>query len=317
VKLALLISLALVAVLVLTACVGLRTPPFSAFPEVPRRVTQRFGAITIHAVHTGWVRVKTKHRDLSGPVSSRMLGIVADPSWTPWMPVTSYVIDHPEGVFVVDTGLSEGMLDEAYFACDPGTAFVYGNLLQFSLAPEDRIDRRLAELGLEPGAVKGIVLTHRHGDHTGGLEFLPASATIYVGEGDWPMHAGALACRWPAGRTPTLVGRDGEPVEAMIGSRALTTDGAVRVVPLNGHSPGHLGVLVQLGGRSALLAGDALFDLDQLRERRLAGIVELPDLARASLDLVARQLETVPTFLLLAHDPDSLARFAKGEVARL
>jgi N-acyl homoserine lactone hydrolase len=316
-KAALLVTLGLAALAVLGACVGLRTPQKAPFPQVPRLVTQRFGAVTLHAVHTGWVRVKSQHRDLTAPVATRMLSIVTDPSWTSWMPVTSYVIEHPEGVFLVDTGLSEKMLDREYAACDPGTELVYSRLLQFAFEPEDRIDRRLAQLGLELSAVRGVVLTHRHADHTAGLEHLPASAAVFVGEGDWPSHAGALHCRWPEGREPTLVGRGGEAVEAMRGSRPLTTDGAVRVVPLNGHSPGHLGVLVQLGGKSALIAGDAVFDLEQLKTRRLAGIVEHPAQAAETLELIARQLSTVPTYLLLAHDPESLARFEAGRVTEL
>ena len=312
-----LVFLLLVGMLSITVWVGLRRPAAAPLPEVQRVVSQTFGEVRLHAVHTGWVRVKLAHRDLNGPVASRVLAIIADPTWTPWMPVTSYVIEHPEGVFVVDTGLSERVLDEAHFACDPGTSFVYRNLLEFQFAPEDRIDRRLAALGIELSRIKGVVLTHRHADHTDGLDLLPAAAKVYVGEGDWPVHNGALACRWPKDREPTLVGRGGEAIEAMLGSVKLSTDGAVRVVPLNGHSPRHLGVLVQLGGSSALIAGDAVFDLEQLRARRIAGIVEHPEHASESLELIARQLEVVPTYLLLAHDPQSLERFARRETTRL
>lgn len=313
-KIALFVFIALAVVGATLAGCGLRRPAVQSLPQVPSIVSQRFGAISIHAVHTGWVRVKAAHRDLSGPVATRVLSILTDPTWTPWMPVTSYVIEHPEGVFVVDTGLSERMLDES---CDTGNGFVYRRLLQFQFSPADRIDRRLAELGIEASKIKGVVLTHRHADHTDGLDFLPASAPIYVGAGDWPTHNGALHCRWPAGRTPTLVDRSGEAVEAMIGSHRLSGDGAVRVVPLNGHSPGHLGVLVQLGGASALIAGDATFDVEQLVNRRLAGIVEHPQLARETLELIASQLEVVPTYLLLAHDSASLARFERRQTTSL
>ena len=299
---------------VLGACVGLgRSKKEAARPEMSPIVSQRFGSISIHAVVTGWVRVKSAHRDLSGPVLTRMLSILVDPRWTDWMPVIVYVIEHPEGVFVVDAGLTERMLDEEHFACDAGNAFVYRNLLQFRFAPEDRIDRRLAELGIDLSRIAGVVLTHRHADHTDGLDLLPPGAPIYVGEGDWPSHDGALNCRWPAGRSPTLVGRGGEAIEAMTGSHPLTKDGVLRIVPLNGHSPGHVGVLVQMNGMSALFAGDAAFDADQVRTRRLAGIVQEPSHARETLDVIARQLARVPTFLLLAHEPESVARLQRRE----
>jgi N-acyl homoserine lactone hydrolase len=309
------------ALLGTTACLAFRgalAPPDEvAPPEVPEIVTQRFGAVTVHAVHTGWVRVKAAHRDLHGPIALRTFSILRDRTWTPWMPVTVYVIEHPEGVFLVDAGLSERMLDPEHFACDSGTSFVYRHLLAFRFAPADRIDRRLAQLGIDPLRIRGVVLTHRHADHTDGLAELPASASVYVGEGDWPTQDGALDCHWPKGRSPVLVGRGGPQVEAMLGSKSLTTDGAVRIVPLNGHTPGHLGVWVGLGDASVLFAGDALFDREQLRARRLAGIVADPAHASEALDVIARQLATKPTYLLPAHDPESLARFARRETTRL
>jgi glyoxylase-like metal-dependent hydrolase (beta-lactamase superfamily II) len=259
--------------------------------------------------------VKKSHRDLVGPVATRVAAIVTDPSWTPWMPVTSYAIEHPDGVFLVDTGLTEDMLDSQHFACDPGTSFVYGNLLQFQFAPEDRIDRRLASLGLSTAQVKGVVLTHRHADHTDGLRLLPSAATIYVGEGDWPAHNGALVCQWPAGRVPVIVADDRrEAFGALPSSLALTKDRALRVVPLPGHSPGHLGVVLEAGSEWVLFAGDSVFDLDQLAKRRIAGISEVPAAALDSLDRIAKQLAFAPTTLLPAHDPQSLERFARGAV---
>lgn len=308
--------LGLAALLALLGCHAAPSAPPTP-PTLPPVVTQRFGDVTIHALQTGWVRVKTAHRDLSGPEATRMLAILLDARWTPWMPVTSYAIEHPEGVFLVDTGLSERMLDDAHFACDPGTAFVYRNLLRFSFAPEDRIDRRLAGLGIDPARVRGVVLTHRHADHTDGLDHLPASAPVYIGEEDWPDHNGALLCRWPAGRTPRLVGHGGEAIDAMVGSMPLTRDGAVRVVPLRGHSPGHLGLFVRLRDRRALFIGDSAFDVAQLEARRLAGIVERPAEARQTLEVVRQQLGLAPTFLLPAHDPESLLRFQRGEVTSL
>jgi glyoxylase-like metal-dependent hydrolase (beta-lactamase superfamily II) len=88
------------------------------------------------------------------------------------------------------------------------------------------------------------------------------------------------------------------------------------VVPMNGHSPGHLGVMLRTRAADLVFAGDALFSLEQLRTRTLAGIVEEPAAARQTLDTLARQREASPTFLLPSHDTASLERFARGEVTR-
>lgn len=297
--------------LLLSACVS--RPPLAGVPrDMPEVVSRRFGDITVHLVNAGWVRVKEAHRTLAGAAAMRFPAIVFDRRWTEWMPILVGIIDHPEGVYIVDTGLSEAMLDSEHFACDGGTSFVYRHLLAFQFAREQRIDRRLAELGIASERVRGIVLTHRHADHEAGLAHLPASARVFVGQGDWPSHTGALPCRWPDQRTPTLVSFPDGPIAAFQKGEVLTRDGSLAVVPLHGHSPGHQGVLVRLDGLDLLFAGDAAFSTEQVTMRRLAGIVELPDAARAALDTLALQAASYPTVTVFAHDADSMRRFADG-----
>jgi N-acyl homoserine lactone hydrolase len=280
-RLVLVIVVALVVLVALvgrSVSLGLRPPASDDRRPALHVITRTFGDVTLHALPTGWVRVKKAHRDLTTASSLRIPAIIVDQEWTPWMPVLSYAIEHREGVVLVDTGLSEDMLDPAHFACDPGTSFVYDHLLQFQFAPAERIDRRLGEVGLSVEQVTSVVFTHRHADHTDGLRLLPPSTRIYVGEGDWPSHDGALVCRWPAGREPIIVANNRErPFGALPASTSLTTDGQVRAVPLPGHSPGHLGVMLQTASAWFLFAGDAVFDLDQLKNRRVAGISAVPE----------------------------------------
>jgi glyoxylase-like metal-dependent hydrolase (beta-lactamase superfamily II) len=299
------------------ACVrGVKTATPAPSVETPPVVSRAFGDVLVHAVRTGWVSVKEAHRTLSGAEALRLPAILADSRWTEWMPVTVYVIEHPEGVWLVDAGLSEATLDPEHFACDPGTRFVYSNLLRFRFTPEDRIDRRLAALGVPLERVRGVVFTHRHADHTDAVDVLPDSVTAYVGAGDWPTHNGALPCRWPGGRAPTLVAETGAPFGAFPHSLPLTQDGRLRVVPLRGHSPGHLGVLLESAGTHALFAGDSAFSVEQVRTRTIAGISELPGLARTSLERIGDQLQRFPTFLLPAHDPLAVQRLERGEPTR-
>ncbi len=300
------------------ACLrGFRMPSPNPVSTTMAEVSQRVGDVNIHVLRTGWVSVKEAHRTLSTVDGLRTIAILGDQRWTEWMPVTVYAIDHPEGVFLVDAGLSEATLDPNHFTCDPVTEFIYSNLLRFKFSPEDRIDRKLAALGIPLSRVRGVVFTHRHADHTDGVDHLPDSTIAYVGAGDWPTHNGALPCRWPGGRTPVLVADEGPSFGEFPHSTALTADGALRVVPLRGHSPGHLGVLLQANQQFFLFAGDATFHLSQVEDGIIAGISEVPDLARQSLTLIATQLRKHPTFLLPAHDPDSVTRFERGEVSVL
>lgn len=300
--------------LLTTACFG-PAPEVAPVPPKMPSVTRELGEMRVHVVNTGWVRVKKPHRELEGAVSTRFPSIVFARSWTELMPVLVGVIEHSEGIFLVDTGLSEAMLEPEHFACDVPTKLVYQNLLDFRFEPEERIDRQLVQLGLDPAAVRGVVMTHRHADHTEGFVHLPPTVTAYVGARDWPTHNGALPCRWPKGREPVLISGDaGPPLQAFPHSRPLTKDGRIAIVPLNGHSPGHLGVAITAADRTIVFGGDAAFDVTQIREGRLAGIVEEPDAARETLSILSKQLREHPTELVLAHDPVLWRRFAGGEL---
>jgi len=293
------------------ACAAPQAFP-SATPAAPAPVTRRVGEVTIHAVHTGWVRCKHAHRTLSGPESLRFVSIATGSRWTEPMPMMVYVIEHPEGAFLVDTGLSEETV-AAWPEGDAGNAFFYRHFLDFRFAPEQRIDRRLAELGIGPERIRGIVLSHRHADHSDALAYLPASAAVYVGKHDWPLHMGARRSGWPSDRQPTLVGDDGPALGAFPSSRALTADGRVAIVPLPGHSPGHLGLVVRTTEGDVVFGGDAAFSADQVATRTIAGIVEEPAMAARTLDILARQAASKRSFLLFAHDLAGVARFLADE----
>jgi N-acyl homoserine lactone hydrolase len=292
-----------------------KTPPITE--QAPRLIRQQFGDVTVYALRTGWVSVKEAHRTLQGPDATRLASILLGAQWTEWMPVTVFVIVHPEGVWLVDAGLSEDTLSPEHSNCDPGNHFVYQNLLRFKFAPKDRVDRQLASIGIVQKDIRGVIFTHRHADHTDAISYLPSAATAYVGAGDWPTHNGALQCRWPVERTPVLVDETGPSFGAFLHSTALTKDQRLRVVPLRGHSPGHLGVMVEVEQRFLLFAGDAAFSLEQVQTNTIAGISEDPALARQSLQRILKQLSNFQTFLLPSHDSQSLHRFERRQLSAI
>lgn len=295
-----------------TACFPSPTAP-PAVPSIPEPIpvaTLRTadGRIAVHALRLGWVGVKGAHREFDVPAFIAIPAIFLGRSWTPWMPIISYVIEHPDGAILVDTGADAAFAQEDYWACDKRTGLFYRKNLRFAVPSGDDLDTRLSGVGLSAEQVKQVVITHFHADHLGALpRFL--DRPVLTGEGNWPTHRGSFTCRFPASFKPELVAAT--PFSAALtGGRALTRDGRIRVVSVPGHTPGHVGVVIEDGNRRILLAGDATFDLAQSARGGVTGVATDRRAARATQRTLTA-LDSAGTLVLPAHDETVFSRMRR------
>ncbi len=255
-------------------------------------------AARVTVVPAGWIAVRPAHHEFAGPWPLRYPALLADDRWHAWMPVNVVVVELADRVVLVDTGEAVAQ-PPGHFGCgNAGQEQFYRRHLRIPVRPGTEAPARLRRLGIDPLGVDTVVLTHLHSDHTGNLDAFPR-ARVVVGA-----HAttatGATACRL-AGRvvvTPDLV--DG-PTPVSDRSHRLTGDDLVRVVPLPGHAPGHLGLLVVDGGRVIVAAGDAAFDHDQIRRRATTAVAEDRAANRATQARLQAVLDDGGQ-VLLAHD---------------
>src|SRR6266436_8214293 len=106
--------------------------------------------------------------DLSGFFCDRAPGSRAT------VPVICFLIAHPQGHVLVDTGVHRQALT------DPVGRLGEGRAARFTLrsSPSDEMVNQLALLGLTPEHVRYVVNSHFHFDHCGGNEFFPRSAFL-------------------------------------------------------------------------------------------------------------------------------------------
>jgi glyoxylase-like metal-dependent hydrolase (beta-lactamase superfamily II) len=172
------------------------------------------------------------------------------------LPVLAFVVEHPAGLCVFDTGQTARAARPGYHpAWHP-----YLRLARFELGSGDELVPQLAADGLDPGDVRWVVLSHLHTDHVGGVAAFH-SARVLVARKEWELAQGLagrlrgyLPQRWPSGLAPELVDFEGPAVGPFPASHDVAGDARLLLVPLPGHTPGHSGLLVD---RSLLLAGDA------------------------------------------------------------
>jgi len=182
------------------------------------------------------------------------------------LPVNVFVIEHDYGLCVFDTGPSARAAEAGYIS----RWHPFLRLARFELGPSDEAGAQLHTLGHDPASVRWVILSHLHTDHVGGLEPF-ANAEILVARTEWKRFCGLagrvrgyLPQHWPAGVEPTLVDLDGPAVGPFTGSFDLACDGSLLLVPLPGHTPGHIGLLARGRGGSYLLAGDAAHSTREL-----------------------------------------------------
>jgi glyoxylase-like metal-dependent hydrolase (beta-lactamase superfamily II) len=189
------------------------------------------------------------------------------------------------GAILFDTGYA------AHFA-DATARFperLYRWTTPFSLPAEQCLQAQLARHGLALHEIRAVFASHLHGDHIAGLRDLPR-ATIWCG-GDALRHVrdtGRLQLL-RRGYLPGLLPDDFERRYRRIEDHAMRTlparwailgkgydligDGSLWGVPLPGHARGHFGLLLRHDDdREWLLAGDAAWHLDELRDNRPAAL---------------------------------------------
>jgi N-acyl homoserine lactone hydrolase len=281
--------------------------------------------VKIHAVQTGTVRVHERQRTGKGRGVARFARTLLDGQWTEPLPIHVWVIEHPEGLIVVDTGETARASRPGYF---PRWHPYYRLAVREDVQEREEIGPRMRALGLSPRDVRWVVLTHLHTDHAGGLHYFPdaeilVSATEYAAaRGLAGKLRGYLPYRWPDWFRPTDIDLQRPSAHETLDLQGipLTRAEDVRLVATPGHTAGHLSVLVDEGPRTLLLAGDTSYTERNLIEGVADGVSSVgggETTAANTLRSIREFAATRPTVYLPSHDPDAARRLAERAAVRI
>jgi glyoxylase-like metal-dependent hydrolase (beta-lactamase superfamily II) len=178
------------------------------------------------------------------------------------MPVVMFIIDHPKGLVVFDTGnnvvISDGNCKSHWnsWICDA---------LQPSQTREEVIDRQLEKVGYSVGDVKIVITSHSHLDHIGNIEMFPDAIHVIqkkeLYQAWWPekfQRGGAhVMADYDDARDFTYFELNGD--------YDLFGDGSVVIISTPGHTLGHQSVKVRLNDTgTVILAQDAVWIKENL-----------------------------------------------------
>jgi glyoxylase-like metal-dependent hydrolase (beta-lactamase superfamily II) len=270
--------------------------------------------MNIYCIQTGKVKVKKNQiRKPAGPVPG-MAQVILGKEWSGWLPILAWIIDHPEGIIVVDTGETCRVHDKNYF---PSWQPYYRTSVRFDVKPEDEIGYQLKEMGIRPEKdVSRVIMTHLHTDHAGGMYHFPKARFLmhkkeYTGAlGLRGKIAGYLPHRWPKWLTPEYIVFENKPYGPFDRQQFITSDRKIRILPTPGHVPNHVSVVVEENGISYFLAGDTSYNLYNMRECIPDGVGSVNSInTLEKINLLARER---PLVYLPSHDPASRKRLEES-----
>jgi glyoxylase-like metal-dependent hydrolase (beta-lactamase superfamily II) len=269
----------------------------------------------VHVIQTGTVAIKTRQVVGVGHGLGRRLRTLTDTQWTEPLPIYAWVIEHPEGILVVDTGETARATQAGYF---PRWHPYYRGVREW-VRPEDEVGPQLQRLGLPPDEVRWVVLTHMHTDHAGGLAHFPKSEIVlsrteYEQSGGWlGQLRGYLPQHRPAWLRPRLLDFTGQPFGPFPTSVTLTAAGDVAIVPTPGHTAGHMSVLLREEQGLIAFAGDTSYTQELLMKRVIDGVTTDERAERATQERLLALARTQPLVYLPSHDPESPRRMEQRE----
>jgi N-acyl homoserine lactone hydrolase len=174
----------------------------------------------------------------------------ADRSETLELPVSCFLLRHPQGNVLFDTG------------CHPSTATDaegrWGPMARAMVpisGPQDNVVDQLQSIGLTTDDIDVVVNSHFHSDHCGCNEFFKKATVVChareleAARKEDAEKSGFLAVDW----------KHPMPIETIEGERDLFNDGRIVLVPVPGHTAGMTAALVGLDrSGSFLLASDSV-----------------------------------------------------------
>ena len=265
--------------------------------------------LRLHVFNTGWLTMPERRLYLGGGSALRTL------------PVLAFVIEHPHGLIVFDTGLHEALVSQPNSYVGP-----FGQQwLPFRTAPGMHLRAQMRARGLPPEKVAYVVLSHLHYDHSGELRAFPRARLVVTRE-EWRAtqalfkRSHGYLLKDYAGLAFTLLdfaweSQTTSPTVNHHYGLDMLDDGSLILVPTFGHTYGHQSLLVRLPEGLVVLAGDAVYVHEGYTLPAAQPHADAPESAWAStvtLRILAKQ--DPQAILIPTHDDSKLQGLNRPDI---
>ena len=268
----------------------------------------------IHVLHTGEVRV-SPYLPFGGDNCNllKASGMTTPKEDWIWLPVSVYLIEHPKGLLLVDTGWHrdmspEGVYDKSAQIKSLGSRVLY-NVNQGQIPLGEAVDEQLEAMGIKPADLDYVLLTHLDCDHANGLRAVKDAKHIIVAqeELDCARKNGFIRYKkkwWEGVDLQTIVwnGTEGPAQKSF----DLFGDGSIKMINIPGHCDGLCAVkITREDGKYVLLFSDGGYATKSWKEMITSGVSLDKEMQRKSLQWIREQSMDANCIESLAtHDTD-------------
>lgn len=209
------------------------------------------------------------------------------------LPVWCYLIEHPKGRILVDTGLPHQLPHRLRHYYQP------------EITPEQTLLTQLSKRGLAPTDLDLVLITHLDPDHIGGLHEVAAAKEVWISEEEyyWTCR-NAFSRRQPKSLWEGIPFHTfyfkGTPIGPVKHSFDLFDDGSIQLVLVPGHTFGMYAIVLENNGRRAVLSADITIENRHYSQ----GYVYHPRRQKEALQWLHRTIEDPCCVAALSsHDP--------------
>ncbi len=238
------------------------------------------------------------------------------PTDTIQVPVGFFVIMHPKGNVLFDTGNNDKILT------DPSYWGPFFKALNPVVTPDIAIDAQLGKIGLKPDDIKYVVVGHLHLDHGGNVGKFPNSTLVVqkdeIRNAFWPEPG--TAGPYIMGDVAPLRSDFGEAMPnkgkmvQLTGDLDIFGDGSVVVRRWVGHTPGSQMLLVRLPKSGPIILTSDNVYLRENVEKNIPPNVTLaydPAGILRAYEWIRYMQATEKADFFTAHDPDAFKALKK------
>jgi len=220
------------------------------------------------------------------------------------IPVKAFLIEHPKGKILVDTGWDSTVREHPVRTLTFPLWLTSKPYLPEGLA----VDEQLSALGISPENLDYVLMTHMDIDHDSGLKLVRNAKKILVSPGEWDaIHSRQIRyAKGPWKGIPIgLMPLSDDPDAPFRKSWDIFGDSSIKVILTPGHTQGSVSVMISGTNGFALIVGDTGYNRSSWDSQKLPGpVYDKTDMKKSLAWVQTTRQDPACIAVLASHDPE-------------